>query len=56
MGAALKAALLVLALLSLALPFILSGDRTLTTLISYSLLTLLTIALAQKYLRKWVGE
>ncbi len=48
-----RTALLVLALLSLVLPFILSGDKTLTTFISYTILTSLTIAFAQAYLRRW---
>lgn len=50
----LKAVLLILAMLSLIIPFILSGDKTLTTLTSYTVLASLTIVLAQAYLRRWV--
>lgn len=52
----LKIAILALAILSLVLPFILSGDRTLATIVSYTALALLTMVLAQVYLRRWARK
>jgi hypothetical protein len=45
--------LLVCAVLSLVLPYVLAGDRTLTSFAAYVALTVATLAIAYTHLRRW---
>lgn len=49
----LRALLLVCAALSLALPGVLAGDRSMTSFAAYVALTVVTLALAYAHLRRW---
>ncbi len=49
-----KIALVAYVVLSLTLPYMLSGDRTMLTFITYVALTTLSITTALLHLRRWV--
>lgn len=51
----LRALLLVCVVLSLALPYALAGDRSLTSFAVYVALAVSTLLIAYTYLRRWAG-